>query len=34
MTQDKNQDILYTYTQIIYMVMQILNFFQQVNSDG
>ena len=34
MTQDKNQNILYTYTQIIYMVMQILNFFQQVNSDG
>ena len=34
MTQDKNQNILYTNTQIIYMVMQILNFFQQVNSDG
>ena len=34
MTQDKNQNILYTNTQIIYMVMQIVNFFQQVNSDG
>ena len=30
----KKQNILYTQTQIIYMVMQCLNFFQQVDSNG
>ena len=34
MTQYKNQNILYTYTRIIYMVMQCLNFFKQVDSNG
>ena len=34
MIQNKNKNILYTYTRIIYMVMQCLNFFQQVNSNG
>ena len=34
MTQNKNQNILYTYMQIIYMVTQCLNFFQHVDSNG
>ena len=34
MTQNKIQDILYAETQIIYMVMQCLNFFQQADSNG
>ena len=34
MIQNKNKNILYTYTRIIYMVMQCLNLFQQVNSNG
>ena len=34
MTQNKNQNMLYTQTQIIYMVMQCTNFFQQVDPNG
>ena len=30
----KQESNIYTYTQIIYMVMQCLSFFQQVNSNG
>ena len=33
MTQKKNQNILYTQTQITYMVIQWLNFFQQIDSN-
>ena len=33
MTQNKNQNILYTQTQKIYLVMQCLNFLQQVDSN-
>ena len=33
MTQDKNQNLLYTKTQIIRMVVQGLSFFQQVDSN-
>ena len=32
--QSKNENILYTYTQIICMIKQCLNFFQQVDSNG
>ena len=32
-TQNKNQNILYTFTQINYMVMQCLCFFQQAPSN-
>ena len=34
MIQNKNQTLLYTYTQIIDTVIQCLNFFQQVDSNG
>ena len=34
MTQNNNQSILYTETPIIYMVIECLNFFQQVDSNG
>ena len=34
MTQNKNQNILHTWTRKIYMVMQCINFFQQVDSNG
>ena len=34
MTQNKNRNILYTKTQVTYMIMQCLNFFQQINSNG
>ena len=33
MTQNKNQNIIYTKTRVICMVMQCLNFFQQVDSN-
>ena len=33
MTQNKNQNILYIKTKIIYIIMQCLNFFQQVASN-
>ena len=33
MTQNKNQNVLYTSTQIIYMFMQCLNFFTQADSN-
>ena len=32
--QNKNQNILYTQTEIIYMVIQCLNFFKKVDSNG
>ena len=34
MTQNRNQSILYTLTQIVCMVMQCLTFFQQAASNG
>ena len=34
MIQSKNQNILYTQTQIIYVAMQCLNFFQLVHVNG
>ena len=34
MTRNKNQSILYTFTEIIHIAMQFLNLFQQVNSGG
>ena len=34
MTQNDNQNILYTWTQAVYMVMRCLYFFQQVASNG
>ena len=34
MTKNKNQNILYTQTRKRYMVMQCINFFQQVDSNG
>ena len=33
MTQKKSQNILHTEMRIIYMVMQCLDFFQQVHSN-
>ena len=33
MTQNKEQNVLYTQMQIIYMLMQCLNFFQQVDAN-
>ena len=33
MTQNKNQNKLYTY-QIIYIVIQCLNFLQQMDANG
>ena len=32
--QNKNQNILCTWTRIIYIVLQCLNFFQQMDSNG
>ena len=34
MTKNKNHNILYTQAHIIYMIMQRLNFFEQINSNG
>ena len=34
MIQNKIHNILLTWTQMVYMVMECLNFFQPVNSNG